>query len=90
MDQINKAGIMSPSPVLQSDTYLEDIEVLLYFTSLFSIYLIIVLGLLLNINVVVLPAIHWLSAVSLVYMGIFSLESDILISVDSLKPGASC
>lgn len=90
MDQINKAGIMSPSPVLQSDTYLEDIEVLLYFTSLFSIYLIIVLGLLLNINFVMLPAIHWLSAVSLVYMGIFSLESDILISVDSLKPGASC
>ncbi|XP_058729864.1 V-type proton ATPase subunit a1-like [Vicia villosa] len=27
MDQINKAGIMSPSPVLQTDTYLEDIEV---------------------------------------------------------------
>jgi hypothetical protein len=87
MDQINKAGIMSSLSVLQSDTHLEDIEVLLYFTSLFSINMIIVLVISFNINVAMLPAIYWLSAVSLVYVGIVCLESDILISVVfSLKP----
>lgn len=59
MDQTNKAGIKSSCSVLKSDIYLEDIEVLLYFTSLFSIDMIIVLELSFNINIVMLPAMYW-------------------------------
>lgn len=72
-DQINKAGLMSSHSVLQSDIHLEDLEVLLYFTSA---------GLAFYLRVW-LPAITcWLSAVSKVCMGIFTLESDNIRSLD--------
>ena len=55
-DQINKAGLMSSPSVLQSDIYLEDLEVLLYFTVFSPLDVIIVLGCFQYIYVAWLPA----------------------------------
>ena len=55
-DQINKVGLMSSPSVLQSYIYLEDLEVLLYFTVFSPLDVIIVLGCFQYIYVAWLPA----------------------------------